>query len=179
MQALQQGRSDVFENLDCYQWIACGEVVQQSGQQIGSDGRDNADDHLAPLIARHLAKLGLSFLQLAENAFRLGQERPAEHRQLGRARQAIEESGAQLRFEFQNLLRKRWLCDVLDLGSTRERAVASHCTEIPKLVNFHWTSLKFPRRKNYRIYRKDIFYVCIARPEYERHGKRISCRSRK
>ena len=43
---------------------------------------------------------------------------------------AAQEARAQLRFEFQDLLRQRRLGNVLDLGGAGKRSVTGDCTEI-------------------------------------------------
>ena len=117
-------------------WLR-GKTLQQLGQQVGGDGRNDAQHDIALLVARHLEQLGLGFIQFAKNALRLWQEGLSEYRELGRTRQAVEQPRPQLRFEFQDLLRERRLRDMLHFGSAGKRAMPGDSAEIAKLMDFH------------------------------------------
>ncbi len=63
--------------------MAGRETLQQFRQQIGGDGRNDADHDLALLVAGHLQQLGLGLFQLAKNALRLRQKGLSEHGEFG------------------------------------------------------------------------------------------------
>jgi len=53
------------------------------------------------------------------------------------AAQAVEEAGAELVFQLENLLRKRRLGNVRLFGGAAERAGLGHGAEVAELVEFH------------------------------------------
>ena len=64
------------------------------------------------------------------------------------AAEAVKKTGAKLGFEFEDLLRKRWLGDMGLLGRAAERAGFGNGAKVAELVKFHngGAPLFIPRR---------------------------------
>jgi hypothetical protein len=143
--AFEQDGSNFFHHCDC----GLGEKLRESGENWGKEIRRDGGDHTDGDLPRDgflaLHDIAPSRFQFTQYGQRARQKSFADFGETNGPAETIEQPNAQFAFEFQNLLRERWLRHVRVLGRTGKATSFSDGAEVTELVEFHESNPKsFP-----------------------------------
>lgn len=92
--AFEDERRDLFNDLDFDERVLARESAEDARQQIGGDGRNDAEDDGSFFFSGHFEHFGLCVFELAEYALGFWQKGAAEDGELCCAQHAVEEGRA-------------------------------------------------------------------------------------
>src|SRR4029077_11492794 len=136
-ETLQQDGSNFLDHSDLDLGKLAREKCEMRWKEIGRDRRNDADAERTTDGILALPDVALGGLQFAENSAGARKKGFSQIGETDGAAQPVEQAGAELVFEFEDLLRKRWLGDVGLLGRAAEGAGFGDGAKVAELVQFH------------------------------------------
>src|SRR5579863_8700688 len=132
----QDGR-DFFGDSELSLRKLAREQAKMRRKEVGRHGGDDTDGDRAADGILAFTDVALCGLEFAENGAGAGEKGLAEIREANSPAETVKEAGAELRFEFEDLLGEGRLGDVGLLSCAAERACFGDGAKVAKLVQFH------------------------------------------